>query len=100
MAVVSINTGAGDNQFMDFTSGFLGSANDEIARVCDELRDHPDLKHAAGLNMVGFSQGGQFARAVVQRCRCSTFVRVSKGIRLLQRFVLCVRGLLWFGTDI
>jgi palmitoyl-protein thioesterase len=67
--VVSVNTGMSDSVFSDFTSGFVGDANLEIERVCNLLKDHPDLKGAEGINMVGFSQGGQFARAVVQRCR-------------------------------
>lgn len=66
---MSVNTASSDSAAMDFASGFVGNANEEVARVCNVLKDHPDLKHAEGINMVGFSQGGQFARAVVQRCR-------------------------------
>ena len=67
--VVSVNTGATDSPILDWASGFFGDANKEVEHACDMLKDHPDLKASEGINMVGFSQGGQFARAVVQRCR-------------------------------
>jgi palmitoyl-protein thioesterase len=66
---VSINTGSGDMQLTDFASGFLGNANEHILKACETLKAHPDLQQATGINLVGFSQGGQFARALVQRCR-------------------------------
>ncbi|CBX99071.1 hypothetical protein LEMA_P083100.1 [Plenodomus lingam JN3] len=36
--------------------------------VCDDIASHPVLSAAPGLNALGFSQGGQFLRALVQRC--------------------------------
>lgn len=69
--MVSVNTGSSDSPILDFASGFVGDANKEVERACDMLKDHPDLKDYEGINMIGFSQGGQFARAVVQRCRCA-----------------------------
>jgi len=38
----------------------------QVANVCEELGSLKQLK--GGFNMVGFSQGGQFLRAVIQRC--------------------------------
>jgi palmitoyl-protein thioesterase len=38
----------------------------KIEVVCDQLKNIPEL--AGGFNAVGFSQGGQFLRAYVQRC--------------------------------
>ncbi len=35
--------------------------------MCEELRAVPEL--ANGYNGIGFSQGGQFLRAVVERCQ-------------------------------
>ena len=67
VTVESINTGR-SNPFSDFLSGFYGNANDEVALVCAHLKSLKALE--GGFNLVGFSQGGQFARAVVQRCRC------------------------------
>jgi palmitoyl-protein thioesterase len=63
--VFSINSGGG-SAFSDFASGFVGNANNEVAKACAYLREQQELKH--GFNFIGFSQGGQFARAVVQRC--------------------------------
>ena len=61
----SINSGSG-SAWADMVSGFFGNVNDIVARTCQQLREDEKLKD--GFNMVGFSQGGQFARAVVQRC--------------------------------
>lgn len=66
--VISINTGSDGSFATDMISSFYGNMNEEIAKVCRFLRDQSDLK--AGFNMVGFSQGGQFSRALVQRCGC------------------------------
>jgi len=56
----------GSNMIEDEAYGFLGSASDEVAEVCDQLKSDPLLKN--GFNAVGFSQGGQFLRAYVERC--------------------------------
>ncbi|KAL6754909.1 palmitoyl protein thioesterase [Haematococcus lacustris] len=63
--VHSIATGS--TAAADVWSSYFGSVNDQVAGVCDELRSTPEL--AGGYNAVGFSQGGQFLRAVVQRCQ-------------------------------
>lgn len=57
----------GDGEFNDVLSSYLGDVNDQVARVCTQLRAIPQL--AGGFNAVGFSQGGQFMRAVAQRCQ-------------------------------
>ena len=62
--VFSVSTGGFTS---DFLSGFYGNVNNEIAAVCTHLRQQKELEQ--GFNLVGFSQGGQFSRAVVQRCR-------------------------------
>ena len=41
--------------------------NAQVAEVCERIRVTPELQN--GYNAVGFSQGGQFLRAVVQRCQ-------------------------------
>jgi len=51
----------------DVLSSYFGSVNDQVDLVCDELRSIPELQQ--GYVAVGFSQGGQFLRAVVQRCQ-------------------------------
>jgi palmitoyl-protein thioesterase len=53
----------------DISSTYFGNVNDQIARVCDELATLPAILAANGRFVaVGFSQGGQFLRAVMQRC--------------------------------
>eukprot|EP00210_Caulerpa_lentillifera_P003150 g3010.t1 len=50
----------------DFAAGYLGSVNDQVTTVCKKLKSIKQLYH--GYNAIGFSQGGQFLRAVAQRC--------------------------------
>jgi len=56
----------GDNIEQDLENGFLKNANDQVEYVCNLLRN--DTKLAGGYHALGFSQGGQFLRAVAQRC--------------------------------
>jgi len=63
--VHSIATGG--NTAQDVSSSFWGNVNDQVASVCDDIRNTPELQD--GYNAVGFSQGGQFLRAVVERCQ-------------------------------
>ncbi|XP_052776082.1 palmitoyl-protein thioesterase 1-like isoform X2 [Mya arenaria] len=50
----------------DTLNGFFMNVNDQITMVCSKLAADPKLQD--GYNAVGFSQGGQFLRAVAQRC--------------------------------
>ena len=56
----------GESPAADTMHGFLGNVNDQVEEACAALA--ADTKLAGGFNAVGFSQGGQFLRAVVQRC--------------------------------
>ncbi|KAM7449542.1 Palmitoyl-protein thioesterase 1 [Porites harrisoni] len=56
----------GNNIIEDTENGFFMNANDQIKQVCDKLASDPKLKN--GYNALGFSQGGQFFRAVAQKC--------------------------------
>ncbi|KAK3710177.1 hypothetical protein QZH41_010580 [Actinostola sp. cb2023] len=56
----------GKNILEDTENGFLMNVNDQIDQVCDKLSK--DTKLQNGYNALGFSQGGQFLRAVAQRC--------------------------------
>mmetsp|Transcript_37671 Transcript_37671/g.83889 ORF Transcript_37671/g.83889 Transcript_37671/m.83889 type:complete len:332 (+) Transcript_37671:101-1096(+) len=62
--VYSIATG--ETEASDVWSTYFGDVNSQVAKVCAQLRSMPEL--AGGYNAIGFSQGGQFLRAVVQRC--------------------------------
>ena len=56
----------GDTIAEDMAHGFYGNVNEQVAEVCQSLAGNPLL--AEGYSAVGFSQGGQFLRAVAQRC--------------------------------
>ncbi|XP_037936348.1 palmitoyl-protein thioesterase 1-like [Teleopsis dalmanni] len=56
----------GGNIVMDYQSGFFIHPNKQVEYVCQQLSE--DKKLANGYNAIGFSQGGQFLRAVAQRC--------------------------------
>ncbi|KAL4448301.1 hypothetical protein ABPG75_005520 [Micractinium tetrahymenae] len=51
----------------DLMGSYFGNLNEQVDRVCDELMGMEELKD--GYVAVGFSQGGQFLRAVLQRCQ-------------------------------
>lgn len=56
----------GSNFAEDTANGFLMNVNDQITEACHKISNDPKLRK--GYNAVGFSQGGQFLRAVAQRC--------------------------------
>ncbi|KAH8551170.1 Alpha/Beta hydrolase protein [Umbelopsis sp. PMI_123] len=56
----------GDTPDSDANAGFFGNINEQLEKVCHDLAAIPELED--GFNAIGFSQGGQFLRAYVQRC--------------------------------
>jgi len=56
----------GGNLIVDTESGFFRDTNRQVREVCEKIENDPEL--AGGYNAIGFSQGGQFLRAVAQRC--------------------------------
>ncbi|XP_071964368.1 palmitoyl-protein thioesterase 1-like [Antedon mediterranea] len=56
----------GNNIEEDTLNGFLMNSNDQIDMACNLIAKDPKL--ANGYNSIGFSQGGQFLRAVAQKC--------------------------------
>jgi len=56
----------GGNLIVDVESGFFRDTNRQVREVCQMLAEDPELQN--GYNAIGFSQGGQFLRAVAQRC--------------------------------
>ena len=57
-----------DDSGKDRTSTFLGNVTTQIEKVCNDLATEPILSTAPAINAIGFSQGGQFLRAYVERC--------------------------------
>lgn len=47
---------------------WYGNLTDQVQAVCDALAAHPILSTAPAVDALGFSQGGQFLRAYVERC--------------------------------
>ena len=62
--VKSIKIGSNENE--DLINSYLMDVNRQIEIVCRMLRN--DHRLANGFNGLGFSQGGQFLRGIVQRC--------------------------------
>ncbi|RAH80621.1 palmitoyl-protein thioesterase precursor [Aspergillus japonicus CBS 114.51] len=58
----------GDDAATDRRNTFLGNVTTQIAEVCAQLAADPILSTAPAVNAIGFSQGGQFLRAYVERC--------------------------------
>ncbi|KAL0962447.1 hypothetical protein UPYG_G00340120 [Umbra pygmaea] len=56
----------GKTVVQDTENGFFMDVNKQVDMVCSQLAQDPKLKK--GYNAMGFSQGGQFLRAVAQRC--------------------------------
>ncbi|RWS02897.1 palmitoyl-protein thioesterase 1-like protein [Dinothrombium tinctorium] len=56
----------GDNVEQDFLNSYFMNCNDQIDYACNLIKNDSKLKD--GFNLLGFSQGGQFVRALVQRC--------------------------------
>ena len=52
----------------DRKATFLGDLTHHLEKVCTDLASHPILSNAPAINALGFSQGGQFMRAYVERC--------------------------------
>ncbi|XP_043280933.1 palmitoyl-protein thioesterase 1 [Venturia canescens] len=56
----------GNNEMEDVENSYLKNVNEQVEQVCNDLSNDPKLSN--GFNAIGFSQGGQFLRAVAQRC--------------------------------
>ncbi|KAL0871786.1 hypothetical protein ABMA27_004278 [Loxostege sticticalis] len=56
----------GNSTIADLENSYFMNPNKQVQYVCDMLARDPNLQ--GGFNAIGFSQGSQFLRAVVQRC--------------------------------
>lgn len=101
----------GDTGSSDRTATFLGNLTDQVQDVCSQLARDNILRTAPAINALGFSQGGQFLRAYVERCNLPpvrnlvTFGSQHNGISEFQRCAsstdfVCqsANALLRFGT--
>ncbi|KAL9936068.1 hypothetical protein V8E36_004910 [Tilletia maclaganii] len=55
-----------DDVGSDQRAGIFGDVNEQIELVCHQFAQVPQLEN--GFDAIGFSQGGQFLRAYVERC--------------------------------
>ena len=53
-----------DTDFADRQASFLGNVSQQVATVCEQLTNDTILRTAPAINALGFSQGGQFLRAL------------------------------------
>ncbi|SGY97094.1 BQ5605_C035g11382 [Microbotryum silenes-dioicae] len=65
--------GVSEDGAADQRSTFFGNANDQIALVCEQLTQIPELvdtqlNPSGKVEAIGFSQGGQLLRGLVERC--------------------------------
>lgn len=56
----------GKDEAGDRNRGVFGEVDEDVKEVCETLKSVEELRD--GFDAVGFSQGGQFLRALVQRC--------------------------------
>ncbi|XP_049874313.1 palmitoyl-protein thioesterase 1 [Pectinophora gossypiella] len=56
----------GNNAVEDFENGYFMNPNKQIDMACEMLKN--DTKLQNGFNAIGFSQGCQFIRGVIQKC--------------------------------
>lgn len=58
----------GQDAAADRYATWYGNLTEQVQAVCDALAAHPVLSTAPAVDALGFSQGGQFLRAYVERC--------------------------------
>jgi palmitoyl-protein thioesterase len=58
----------GDTGSADRSATFFGNLTEQVEHVCTQLARDNILRTAPAINALGFSQGGQFLRAYVERC--------------------------------
>ncbi|XP_055709528.1 palmitoyl-protein thioesterase 1 [Phlebotomus papatasi] len=64
ISVISLKIGK--SLIADYESGFFVHPDKQVKEVCEFISNEPQFDH--GYNAIGFSQGGQFLRALAQRC--------------------------------
>jgi palmitoyl-protein thioesterase len=83
----------GEDPETDASNSFVMNANTQIKYACDLLAKNANIFKASGglFNAIGFSQGSQFLRAVVQRCTNNQTL-ASAGIPLRVHNLISIGG--------
>lgn len=55
-----------EDNYKDQRASIIGNATAHVESVCEQLNDIKELEN--GFDMIGFSQGGLFARAAIEKC--------------------------------
>lgn len=66
MEVYSVQIG--HSPIQDELAGYFSNVNNQIEQACQKILENESIKSHGSFNAVGFSQGAQFLRALVQRC--------------------------------
>ncbi|KAL1986090.1 hypothetical protein VTN96DRAFT_6987 [Rasamsonia emersonii] len=87
-----------DSDSGDRQASFLGNLTEQVARVCEQLASEPILSTAPAVNALGFSQGGQFLRAYIERCNfppVHNFVTFGSQHNGISKFQACASSGDW-----
>lgn len=66
--ITILSVQVGSNAMEDRLASYFSNANTQIDDVCKAVLKNPKIKAHGSVNMVGFSQGAQFVRGLIQRC--------------------------------
>lgn len=81
MSVFSVQVG--NSVLEDVLGGYFVNVNYQIEQVCNRILQCDKIKEHGSFNAVGFSQGAQFMRGLIQRCPFETHgIRVKNFISL------------------
>ena len=84
-----------DDGGADQSATYFGNLTDQLQTVCDRISEDPILGQAKGVNAIGFSQGGQFMRAYVEKCNnppVKTLVTFGSQHNGISEFENCSEG--------
>lgn len=58
----------GNNSWEDELGGYFVNVNHQIEQACKAILANPNIRSHGSFNAIGFSQGAQFTRGLIQRC--------------------------------
>lgn len=58
----------GNNSWQDELGGYFVNVNYQIEQACKAILAEPSIREYGSFNAIGFSQGAQFLRGLIQRC--------------------------------
>ncbi|KAL0477677.1 palmitoyl-protein thioesterase [Acrasis kona] len=91
ISVHSVRIGNGNIE--DVANSYMKNANDQIDIACEQLvNTEAIIKSGGAFNAIGFSQGSQFLRAVVQRCSNNDTRPNAAGIKLQVNNLISIGG--------